>query len=75
VWPLAAESESHVEQALLYVLEEKETGTPTAADAGKCKQQKAGRGHQHGKGDIDLSRRYPPQPLRPELWMLNHEAE
>jgi len=56
--PLAAQSESHVEQALLDVLEEKETGAPTSTHARKCKHQKTSRGHENGKSNIDLAARY-----------------
>jgi hypothetical protein len=55
--PLPAQSESHVEQALLDVLEEEETGAPTSTNARKCKQQKTRPGYDDGKRNIDLAAR------------------
>jgi hypothetical protein len=53
--PLAAQSESHVEQALLDVLEKEEAGPSASTNACKCKQQKTSRGHQDRKSNIDLA--------------------
>jgi ribosomal protein S12 methylthiotransferase accessory factor YcaO len=46
---------SHIEQALLDILQKHEAGTAVGPDTGEREQQKPRRGHKHGDGDIDLA--------------------